>query len=122
MNQQFDSIPGPPDHANLDKRLAVVESNYASKDVLVKAQLDMRGWFVVQTLTLAIFTGGYFTYTVDRLVEVDQRLDQVEMKLVKLEARMEKLEVRIDNLEIRMGAIENQLKEIQVYMQANPRR
>jgi septal ring factor EnvC (AmiA/AmiB activator) len=129
MNQQIDSLAGPQDHVSLDKRLAVVESNYASKDYLRTLQSDMRGWFIVHTLSIAMFTGGFFIYTVNRMDSMDHRIDQIELRveridgrLVALEVRMSALEDRMKAIEERLNAMESQLKEIRDYMIANPRR
>lgn len=122
MNQQIDSLAGPQDHASLDKRLAVVESNYASKDFLRTLQSDMRGWFIVHTLSIAMFTGGFFIYTVNRMDSMDHRIDQIEIKLEGIDGRLLALETMMTGVEDRLKGVESQLKEIRDYMNANPRR
>lgn len=99
MDSQIDSANAPADHRDLDKRLAVVESAYVTKDIVVTAQSEMRGWLLVQTLALVMFTGSGFTYSITRMDALERRLDQVELRLDRVEKRLDTIDARLDRIE-----------------------
>jgi septal ring factor EnvC (AmiA/AmiB activator) len=127
MKQQIDRHPPTEEHQALDKRLAVVESNYVTRELVSDAKSEMRGWLLVQVLTLVFAIFGTYTFLLqkidaveDHVVRLDmqqeamnQRLDKVEQRLDKVEQRLDKVEQRLDKVEQRLDEIEQQLAAIQ---------